>query len=182
MSLLAEQSNTHVRTRVLYTEDELYSVRARAYYEPELTVLETSTKLGSLGYFISMVDSERNLLAFVCDYTEDGARKLAHAELERKGIKLTTHFVGLMAEHSNGRRTSVLHTDDDELSIRAKVHYDDDGEGALIRIRAYVAPEGYIHIVVDDRGRLAAFVTGGTDADAYERVKGELKRRGYDLT
>jgi hypothetical protein len=89
----------------------------------------------------------------------------------------------LLAHHANGsRRTSVLTTDDDSVSVRAKVFEDD--EHALLQIRAWIDPMNhYLHAYFDiGTGALLVSTTGTQDQDAYERAANELQRRGITLS
>ena len=90
--------------------------------------------------------------------------------------------ITLLADRVDGsRRTSVLKSDDEAVSVRAKLYEDD--EKAVLQMRAWVDPLGhYLHAYFDvETGALLATTTGTQDADAYDRAKHELKRRGYDL-
>lgn len=89
----------------------------------------------------------------------------------------------LLANHANGsRRTSVLQTDDESVSVRAKVYEDD--ERTILQIRAWVADLGhYLHAYFDaETGALLVSTTGTQDQDAYERAANELTRRGISLS
>ena len=65
--------------------------------------------------------------------------------------------------------------------------YDSDascGRSALAGTgeRIWVGGEvGYTHLVLDTDGAIVALVTGGTDADAWSRLQGELRRRNIDV-
>jgi hypothetical protein len=92
-----------------------------------------------------------------------------------------TDSYSLLAAHPDGaRRRGVLRSDDDAYSVRTKVLVDDDGDD-LLQLRVEIASEGYLHLVVDCHRQLVAMSTGSTDDDAWQRVKGELQRKGYDL-
>lgn len=88
----------------------------------------------------------------------------------------------LLADRVNGsKRTSVLKTDDETVSIRGRFFEDEDR--SVLQIRAWVDALGYyLHAYFDgETGALIISTTGTQDGDAYERAAGELKRRGYDL-
>ena len=89
----------------------------------------------------------------------------------------------LLANHANGsRRTSVLTTDDESLSVRAKAFESD--ERAILQIRAWISDLGhYLHAYFDiGTGALLVSTTGTQDQDAYDRAANELKRRGINLS
>jgi hypothetical protein len=88
----------------------------------------------------------------------------------------------LLADRPDGsRRTAVLKTDDEGISVRAKSYEDD--ERIILQIRAWVEPLGhYLHAYFDaDTGALIVSTTGKQDADAYTRAVTEMKRRGINL-
>jgi hypothetical protein len=89
----------------------------------------------------------------------------------------------LLANHANGsRRTSVLATDDESISVRAKVFEDD--ERTILQIRAWLEPMShYLHAYFDaESGALLAATTGTQDQDAFDRAANELVRRGINLS
>lgn len=87
---------------------------------------------------------------------------------------------GLLADHVDGqRRTSVLKTDDGAWSMRVKLI--DTGEDTYMQLRIEAYELGYVHLVLHQDGAIIALVTGATDADAWGRLQGELRRRGVEL-
>ncbi len=88
----------------------------------------------------------------------------------------------LLANHANAsRRTSVLTTDDDTISVRAKVFEGDDH--TVLQIRAWLDELGhYMHVYFDaTTGSLLVSTTGKQDQDAFDRAANELQRRGIRL-
>jgi hypothetical protein len=89
----------------------------------------------------------------------------------------------LLAHHANGsRRTSVLTTDDEAVSLRAKVFEDD--ERSILQVRAWLdTMSHYLHAYFDvETGALLVSTTGTQDQDAYDRAANELQRRGIRLS
>jgi hypothetical protein len=83
--------------------------------------------------------------------------------------------------NKGSRRTSVLSTEDEALSVRSKLFSGD--EDAVLQLRIWLEPMGhYVHLYLDTRtGALLASTTGKQDQDAYDRGANELQRRGITL-
>jgi hypothetical protein len=185
MTLLAEHSNSHVRVRSLRTDDNRFSLLVRVHDEPdETTYLHLRPFFHDLGFFHVFIDTDGGLYATAIAKTDTEATEKLHQRLkDENGIELTTEGYHLLAEHSNGKRRSVLHADDERLSARAKAYIpeDDEQEETLIRLRVFVDGYGSIQLVVSNWGRVLAVTSGRTDADAYTRIRGELARKGIEL-
>jgi hypothetical protein len=183
LSLLAEASSGNVRARSLRTDDDAYALLVRVHDEPGGTLLQLRAWLNEFGFFHVVVDDEGCLVTSAVAETDGKATELVRRRLrDEHGIELTTPGYHLLADHPNGsRRRAVLHTDDDRLSARAKVYFDEDGDETLLRVRLFVDGFGAIQLVLSDRGRIKALLTGRTDSDAYDRVRGELARKGIEL-
>jgi hypothetical protein len=182
-TLLAEASSSHVRVRRLMTDDERYSLRVRVHDEPDGSLLHLRPHIDGLGFFHVVVDDEGGYLTSAIATTDKHAAELVYERLrDELDIELTTEGYSLLADHPNGnKRRSVLHTDDERLSARAKVYFDEDEEEHLLRIRLFIDGFGAVQLMLTDRGRMLAFITGRTDSDAYDRIRGELARKGVEL-
>jgi hypothetical protein len=183
LSLLAETSNTNTRPRSLRTDDNQYVLLVRVHEEPDETLLQVRAHLGGVGFFHVFLDEQANQLAQAIAKTDEKATQLVRQRLkDEHGITLTTDGYHLLADHPNGpKRRSVLKTDDERFSARAKVHFDEDDEETLLRVRLYIEGFGAAQLVLSDHFRIRANISGRTDADAFERVRGELARQGIEL-
>jgi hypothetical protein len=183
LTLLAETSNTNVRPRSLRTDDREFVLLVRVHEEPDETLFQVRARLKDVGFFHVVLDEQANQLAQAIAWEDKNATKLIRQRLkDEHGIELTTDGYHLMAEHPNGsRRRAKLQSDDERFSARATVHFDEDGEETLMRIRLYIDGFGATQLVLSDRCRIRANISGRTDSDAFERVRGELARQGIEL-
>lgn len=133
-----------------------------------------------VGYVYLVVDMWGRVSAEATGPRDEDVYPLIRERLAAKGIQVedeSTEY-SLLADHvQNGKRTSVLRSDDDSLRVRAKWMYDENEE--LIHIRAEFTAFGFVHLVVDRSARLCVKATGKTDSDAWQRVEGELNRMEY---
>lgn len=182
-SLLAETSSSNVRPRSLRTNDNGYVLLVRVHEEPEETLLQVRAHLLGVGFYHVVLSTDGDLLAQAIHKKDETATDLIRERLKTEhGVELTTPGYHLMADHPNGtKRRSQLKSDDECYSARAKVHFDEDSEETLLRARLYIHGFGTVQLVFSDRRRIRAFVSGRTDSDAFERVRGELVRKSIEL-
>jgi len=62
--------------------------------------------------------------------------------------------------------------------VREKVIDDDEDLYLHVRVSHRI---GYFHVVLNEDGSIVAVTTGDNDSDAWDRMRGELKRRGIDV-
>ncbi len=181
-TLLADPSEP----KRLRTDDRHFEVRVRVYDEsgPEAgTYLQLQTSMDGFGFFHVLVDSDGGVYAMTRGETDEEARVrlLEHLDHEQR-FRFQARGYDLLAEESNGQRVSVLRSDDGRLAVRAKAYLPgDDEEESFVRLRASVRDFGDIHMVVSDWGRIVATVSGRSDSDADNRLRGELRRKGIEL-
>jgi len=183
LALPSASDTPRQRPRSLRTDDGRYVVLVRVFDQPEGPLLQVRVYIDTLGFLHLALDGRGALLTTVIDARDGDATTILRKRLaDEHGITLDDDGWHLLADHVNGdRRTSVLRSDDCRLSLRAKVHFDEDGEEALVRLRLFIDGLGALQIVASDNGRVLASISGRTDSDAYERIRGELARKGIEL-
>ncbi len=85
----------------------------------------------------------------------------------------------LLADHVTSKRTSILKDPKGVWELRAKLLGGEDEE--FVHLRLWYIERGYMHVVLRTDGTLVAMVTGGTDKDTWDRLRGELARHGVDV-
>lgn len=183
LTLLAEPTESNVRARTLRTDDDRFVFSVQVQEEPEGTYLHSHSYLHGLGYFHLFMDTEGGLYATAIAATDSAATEMVRKRIaDEAGIELTHEGYWLLAEHPNGKRRSVLTGNQERLSARAKAYIpEDDEEELLLRLRLYASEYGHVHVVISSYGRILALMSGRTDADVYNRIRGELARKGIEL-
>lgn len=180
-ALLADPTTSGRRTAVLKTDDEGYSIRGWVMHSDGEQLLLIRAWMYDK-YVYVLLDDRARLLATATGELHDSTYQRIRDEVERKRITLSPREdeYGLLADHVDGqRRTSVLKADDDSWSMRVKLL--DAGEDVYLQLRIWMYDLGYTHLVLGHDGAIVALVTGATDADAWGRLQGELRRRNIEL-
>lgn len=170
------------RTAVLKTNDEGYTVRGWVMHSDGSQMLLIRAWLYDK-YVYVVLDDRASILATASGEAHPSTYQRIREELERKRVPLGEPHdeYGLLADHVDGqRRTSVLKDDEGLWSVRVKF-IDTLEEDVYLQLRISVAELGFAHLVLDGDGAIVALVTGATDADAFGRLRGEMKRRGIEL-
>jgi hypothetical protein len=170
------------RTAVLKTHDEGYTVRGWVMQSDGRQFLLIRAWLWDK-YVYVVVDDRASILATATGETHPSTYQRIREELARKRIPLGEAHdeYGLLADHVDGqRRTSVLKDDVDRWSIRVKF-IDTLDEDVYLQLRIWIAELGFAHLMLEGDGAIVALVTGATDADAWDRLRGEMKRRSVEL-
>jgi hypothetical protein len=182
-ALLADPTSDGRRTALLKADMADIQARATAL-AAEDDLLFIDLWLGKdVEHFCVVFDSRWFLPAATADHD----RRDAYAEL-RKQLDDLGYVLGdsdddrtLMADHvQNGRRTAVLQDDAGTWSLRAKLLSTAEEE-LFVQLRLKHSERGFMHAVFTDAGTFVTSATGGTDKDAWDRLRGELGRRGIDV-
>ena len=180
-ALLADPTTSGRRTAVLKTDDEGYAIRGWVMHSDGEQLLLIRAWMYDK-YVYVLLDDRASVLATATGEVHDSTYQRIRDELERKHIPLSSRDdeYGLLADHIDGsRRTSVLKADDGAWSLRVKLL--DAGDDVYLQLRIEVYDIGYVHLVLHHDGAIVALVTGATDADAWGRLQGELRRRHIEL-
>ena len=156
-------------------------MRVRVHDEPRRLPLHLRPHIDGLGFFHVVVDDGGYLTSAIAT-TDKQAAELVYERLREERHR--AHYGGLLAPGGppeRHKRRLALRTDDERLSARAKVYFDEDEEEHLLCIRLFIDGFGAVQLMLTDRGRMLAFITGRTDSDAYDRIRGELARKGVEL-
>jgi hypothetical protein len=182
LTLLAVPTNSNVRARSLRTDDERFALAVQAHEEQDATYLHLRAYLHDLGNFHLFIDGDGGLYATAIDASDQLAGERLRKRVEEEiGLEFTHPGSYLLAEHPDGKRRSVLQSGG-YLSVRAKAYVpEDDEEESLLRLRVFVNGYGHIQLVISSYGRVLALMSGRTDTDVYNRVRGELARKGIEL-
>lgn len=181
-ALLADATTSGRRTAVLKTNDDGYSLRGWVMWSEDRQLLLIRAWLKYEGYTYVLLDDRASILATATGEGHQDTYQRIREEMERKRIPLGPRDdeYGLLADHVDGqRRTSVLRSDDGMWSMRVKLM--DTGEKTYVQVRIEAYEVGFVHLVLHDDGAIVAMVTGATDADAWGRLQGELRRRSIEL-
>lgn len=181
-ALLADVTTSGRRTAVLKTDDDGYSLRGWVMWSGDRQLLLIRAWLNYEKYTYVLLDERASILATATGGVHEETYQRIREEMERKHIPLGPRDdeYGLLADHVDGqRRTSVLKTDDGMWSMRVKLV--DAGEHTYVQTRIGVYEVGYAHLALRNDGAIVAIVTGATDADAWGRFQGEMRRRGIEL-
>jgi hypothetical protein len=133
-------------------------------------------------YVYLVVDEQGFIVARVRGVGIAWAYDAAYKELARMRYTLPDRDENeeLRAEPSHdGRRAAVLKDEASEWSLRVKAIR--TWKETCVHFRVEHAPLGFIHIVIHEDSRIVAVTTGGNDSDAWDRMRGELKRRRIDV-
>jgi hypothetical protein len=180
-ALLADPTTGGRRTAVLKSRDEAYTVRGWVMRSDERQFLLVRGWIFDK-YVYVLLDDRASILATATGEVHESTYQRIRDEVERKRIPLGARDdeYGLLADHVDGqRRTSVIKSDDDMWSIRVKLIETEDDN--LVQLRIWSNELGFAHLLLDDNGAIVALVTGGTDADTWGRLQGEMRRRNIDL-
>ena len=181
-ALLADHVSDGRRTAVLKADTPDLSVRATVMAS-DADLLLLRIWLGESERYHYLVLDDRGFLPVrLHGLTHELLYPRVREELKRMGYVLgnTDEDYSLLADHvHNGRRTAVLQDDAGVWSMRVKVI--DADEDTYLQLRISHSQLGYIHVVVHEDGSLVAVATGGNDSDTWDRIRGELKRRGIDV-
>ena len=171
------------RTALLRLDGWPHTVRTTVMHIDREPVLLFRVWLGGvIGYVYVLVDRWSRVLAEATGTKDEDVDPLIRERLAAKGVHLDAEGkeYSLLADHvENGRRTSVLRSDEDTIRVRARLWFDEDGDDELVHVRAEFSEFGFIHLVIDQEAALVAKATGKTDGDAWERIRGELGRMEY---
>lgn len=179
-ALLADATTSGRRTSTLKADDRNYTVRGSVMHSDGEQLLLIRAWMHDK-YVYVLLDDRASVLATATGEDYDSTYQHIRDELERKHIPLSSgDNEWLLADHvDGGRRTSVLKADDGAWSLRVKLL--DTGDDVYIQLRIEVYDIGYVHLVLHHDGAIVALVTGATDADAWGRLQGELRRRDIEL-
>jgi hypothetical protein len=180
-ALLADPTTSGRRTAVLKTDDEGYTARGSVMHSDGSQLLLVRAWLFDKYAYVAL-DDRASILATATGEIHERTYDRIRDELERKRIPLGSRDdeYGLLADHVDGpRRTAVLKTDDEAWSMRVKLI--DTGDDTYMQVRIWSYELGYAHLVLHEDGAIVALVTGATDADTWNRLQGELRRRGVEL-
>ena len=187
-SLVADRAST----RMLRTPDDRFRVSAMVWADSYGTQLHVRTFLAPLaesndgrgGHYHLLLDRSGGVILTAVAETEDEAatrlKERASADL---GAQVPDD--GEWLECSDGSR-SVMYGLDESLEPRAKAHVpevDDEEEAgeSLIRLRVHALDSMHFEVALQAYGCPAATARGRTEADAYNRIRGELARLGIEL-
>jgi hypothetical protein len=182
-AMLADLVSNGRRTAVLKADSFDIQVRATALAADD-DLLFVDVWLGDEVEHLGLVFDPRWAIPAVAQNHDRG---LAYADLRTQLTDLD-YVLGdvsddrtLLADHvKNGRRTAVLQDDVGTWSLRAKVLLTED-EKLYVQLRIWYSERGFMHAVVDEAGTFITSVTGGTDKDTWDRLRGELSRRDIEV-
>jgi hypothetical protein len=189
-SLVADRASA----RVLRTPDDRFRVSATVWTDAYGTQLHVRAFLAPLaesnkgrgGHYHLLLDNEGRVILTAVGPTEDeAAARLKERAATDLGAQLPDDDDGEWLECSDGSR-SVMYGLDGRLELRAKAHVpevDDEEEAgeSLIRLRVHAVESMHFEVAVQAYGCPTASARGRTDADAYNRIRGELARLGIEL-
>jgi hypothetical protein len=179
-TLLADATYDGRRTALLKLDGSEIQVRANALAADEDLVFIDLWLGGSIEHLGLVFDSRWMLPASTQDHDRQVALDDVRSQLDALGYPIRAgEDRPLLADHVISKRTSVLKDDQSIWEMRAKVLADDDEQ--FVHLRLWYTERGYMHIVLRTDGTLVAMVTGGTDKDTWDRLRGELSRHGVDV-
>jgi hypothetical protein len=179
-TLLADATDAGRRTAVLKLDGSWIQVRANVLAADEDLLFVDLWLGGAVKHLGLVFDSRWMLPASTQDHDRQVALDDVRGQLEVLGYPLTLgENRPLLADHVAGKRTSVLKDDDGVWELRAKLLVEDDEQ--FVHLRLWYTERGYMHFVLRTDGTFVTEVTGGTDKDTWDRMRGELARHGVDV-
>jgi hypothetical protein len=181
-ALLADPVSRGKRTMVLKTSAADLSARADVMASDRELLLIRLWLGEDRRYVYLVLDASGSIPIIVRGLTDELTYPKVRRDMAEAGYRLRsrTDDCTLRADYSQeDRGVSVLRDDAGGWSMRVKALL----EGALtyVQVRVEHAQLRHCHLVVNEVGSLVAFVTGGNDADAWDRLRGELRRRGISV-